>query len=198
MDIAAACHTGRVSTGPTCAPLPSALRAALREGFAVRTLHTGRRTGAPRMVETTFAWDGADHLVLSGYPGARDWVANLAANPRASVLVPTEQAVYAIPVRARVLRARRERVPHLLRFVGRWARRMGAQGWILLAAVGLLRAHHALRLPWWGPYAIAARLLERMPCVELTFTGAPRAVDARAQDASEPVSVRVDTPRPIP
>jgi deazaflavin-dependent oxidoreductase (nitroreductase family) len=187
-----------VSTGPTCAPLPSALRAALREGFAVRTLHTGRRTGAPRMVETTFAWDGADHLVLSGYPGARDWVANLAANPRASVLVPTEQAVYAVPVRARVLRARRERVPHLLRFVGRWARRMGPQGWVLRGAVCLLRAHHALRLPWWGPYAIAARLLERMPCVELTFTGAPRAVDARAQDASEAVSVRVDTPRPIP
>jgi deazaflavin-dependent oxidoreductase (nitroreductase family) len=178
-----------VRTAPTPTPLPLALRAALREGFAVRTLHTGRRTGQPRMVETTFVWDGAERVVLSGYPGARDWVANLAAHPEASVLVPTRAGVYALPVRARVLRERRERISPLLRFIGHWAGRMGPRGWGLRALVGVLRAHHALRLPWWGPHALAVRVLDRMPCVELVITGAPRLLDppeaAGTQDAPQ-------------
>ncbi|MEK9659655.1 MAG: hypothetical protein VW450_06915 [Chloroflexota bacterium] len=174
-----------MSTAPPPATLPAPLRSALREGFVVRTLHTGRRTGAPRMVETTYAWDGGEHLLLSGYPGTRDWVANLAERPSATVLVPTLQGVYAIAVEARVLRDRHERTPHLLRFVGRWALRMGPRGWGMAAAVGMLRIHNTLRLPWWGPYALAVRVLDRMPCVELTFIGRPRRLDGDDADAQQ-------------
>ena len=57
------------------------LRVILEDSFYIRTTMIRRRSGGPRTVETTYYWNGDDEVVLSGYPGPRDWVANINANP---------------------------------------------------------------------------------------------------------------------
>ncbi|MDP6824159.1 MAG: nitroreductase family deazaflavin-dependent oxidoreductase, partial [Dehalococcoidia bacterium] len=67
--------------------MPEELRRILDSSFVLRTTMTRRRSGGLRTVETTYTWDGVDRIYLSGYPGPRDWVASMGANP--SVLVTT-------------------------------------------------------------------------------------------------------------
>ena len=152
--------------------LPDALRRTLRESFVVRVSHRGRRTGIPRVLETTYVWDGALRVYLSGYPGRRDWVANMAADPSVTLYTIEGQPRYQVPVMARVLRGRDERMPHVLAFVERWASR-GAGGWPLRLVLRAVRLNWALRLPWWGPFYPVRRLLDAMPCVELEIVGEP-------------------------
>ena len=59
---------------------PDELQRILRDSFALRTTLT-RKTGQRRTIETTYWWDGAREIALSGFPGKRDWVASLARNP---------------------------------------------------------------------------------------------------------------------
>ncbi len=132
----------------------------------------GRRSGVTRVVETTYVWNGGPQLYLSGYPGARDWVANMRAHPDVTVHTVEGNRWYDIPGRARVVRSREERTPYVLAFIDRWSSRGGAGlpfQWTLKA----VRINHRLRLPWWGPFYLVRRILDRMPCVEITFTGAP-------------------------
>ncbi len=154
--------------------LPDDLRRTLETSFVLRTTMVRRRSGTERTVETTYTWDGHGRVYLSGYPGRRDWVANMAANPAVTVSTVEGERCYEIPATARVLRDRDERVPHLLAFIERWVERPGfprRRFGFLLAAV---RLNRRLRLPWWGPFYPVRRVLDRMPCVELTFAGAPR------------------------
>lgn len=132
-----------------------------------------RRSGIPRTVETTYVWDGGRHLVLSGYPGKRDWVANMKANPLLTVHTVEGETCYDIQGKARVLRDRDERTPLLLNFIEHWAKRPGYPRWQFAIILGVLRAHRALRLPWWGPFAMARRTFDRMPCVEIELLGDP-------------------------
>ena len=163
---------------PTPSPaLPDALRRALRESFVVRVSHRGRRTGIRRVLETTFTWDGGLRVYLSGYPGRRDWVANMAADPHVTLHTVEAHPRYDVPARARVLNrgtegARDERTDHILAFVQRWANR-GAGGLPLRLALRAVRLNRALRLPWWGPFYLARRVLDAMPCVELEIVGQP-------------------------
>ena len=60
--------------------LPPDLQRILRDSFFIRTTLT-RRDGSARTIETTYYWDGAQSIVLSGYPGKRDWVASMARAP---------------------------------------------------------------------------------------------------------------------
>ncbi len=152
--------------------LPDALRRILRQSFVVRVSHRGRRTGIQRVLETTYVWDGGVRVYLSGYPGRRDWVANMAADPHVTLYTVEARPGYAVPVEARVLRGREERTPHVLAFVERWASR-GAGGWPLRLALRAVRLNRALRLPWWGPFYPVRRLLDAMPCVELEIVGEP-------------------------
>jgi hypothetical protein len=155
------------------APLPDDLRASLARDFFIRFTVKGRRTGIPRTTETTFVWDGGARLYISGYPGTRDYIANLAADPRIVVHTVERGVYYDIPATARVLRDRRERTPHLLAFLDRWATRPEAPRPLFRCAVASIRLNHRLRLPWWGPFWVARRILDRMPCAELTFDGPP-------------------------
>ncbi len=59
--------------------LPDDLKQILNDSFVLRTTLI-RKSGAPRTIETTYYWDGANRIVLSGYPGKRDWVASIAVN----------------------------------------------------------------------------------------------------------------------
>ena len=93
----------------------------LRNGFVMHTTLSRKRTGGNYNLETTFVWDGADCLYLSGYPGKRDWVANMASNPQVVVHIYCGEVIWDIYSYATVLRDRDERIPHLLNFINHWA-----------------------------------------------------------------------------
>jgi deazaflavin-dependent oxidoreductase (nitroreductase family) len=154
--------------------LPEDVRTILRRSFFIRTTMRGRRSGRPRTVETTYVWDGGTRLYLSGYPGRRDWVANMAANPDVMLHTVEGSRWYDVPAYARVLRDRNERLQHLLAFIEHWASRMGRERYCMKFALWSIRANRALHLPWWGPFYAARRILDRMPCVEVTIVGPPR------------------------
>jgi len=153
--------------------LTADLRRILSGSFFLRTSMIRRRTGTLRTVETTYVWDGQDRLYLSGYPGRRDWVANMAANPEVTIHTVESEPWYDIPASARVIRDRSERLPHLLSFIEHWTSRPGFPRRGFQFAIWAMRFHHRLHLPWCGPFWFARRILDHMPCVEVTFTGEP-------------------------
>ena len=152
--------------------LPNELRSSLASAFFIRLTTVGRRTGRSRTTETTYVWDGDRTITVSGYPGRPDWLANMAANPRV-VVHTVEGAGYDIAAMARVLRERDERTPPLLAFLERWASRPEAPRALFSLLVRAIRLNLSLRLPWWGPYYLVRRIMDRMPCVEITFVSAP-------------------------
>jgi hypothetical protein len=154
-------------------PLPSDLRDILASSFFIRFSGKGRRSGRIRTTETTYVWDGARTLYVSGYPGKRDWVANLSADPFTTVHTVEGPVGYDIEATARVLMARSDRVPHLLAFINRWATRPGARHPLLGLFVRTISFNRRLHLPWWGPFYLVRRVLDRMPCVEIVLTGTP-------------------------
>ena len=150
---------------------------------------TRRSDKTPRTVETTYVWDKGDCIYLSGYPGKRDWVASMAANPQVTVHTveaPAGGHRYDIPATARVLRDRDERLPHLLGFIERWTGRPGFPRGGFQLALAMIRLNRRLRLPWWGPFYAARKVLDQMPCVELTFTGPPVVRPGGPPPLSEP------------
>lgn len=153
--------------------MPAEVRAILAASFVVRFTIKGRRSGLMRTTETTYVWDGAGRIYISGYPGRRDWVANAAANAVVAVHTVEGPRSYEIPARARVILDRGERIPHLLAFIDHWAARPGAPGGLFGLVLTLVRLNRRLRLPWWGPFYLVRRVLDQMPCVELTFDGPP-------------------------
>ncbi len=153
------------------AVLPSDLSRALSSDFLLRVTMARRRSGGPRTVELTFARSGERAVVLSGYPGERDWVANIAANPEVVLHTVHGPRFYDIPAIARRVTERNERTPLLLAFLGRWGRRSGLMGPLLIASLWAIRLNRALRLPWWGPFYPMRRLMDRMPCLEARFVG---------------------------
>ena len=161
---------------PSPAPLadiPEELHRILDFSFVLRTTMTRRRSGGTRTVETTYTWDGDRSVYLSGYPGSRDWVANMAANSSVTVTTVEGERNYVIAATARVLRDRDERVGHLLAFIDRWVERPGFPRKRFRFLLGAIRLNRRLRLPWWGPFYPVRRILDRMPCVELRFIGEP-------------------------
>lgn len=145
----------------------------LEHSFAVRTTMSRRKSGGHYTLETTFVWDGHDCIYLSGYPDTRDWVANMASDPNVTVHIAYGGTQYDIPAQAVVLHDHDERMPHLLDFISHWAKRGGVQGWPFQLFLVTVRLNRALHLPWWGPFWLARRIFDRMPCVQITFTGEP-------------------------
>lgn len=155
------------------APLPDELRAILRDSFFIRTATRGRRSGHAYLFETTYVWDGDRTVYLSGYPGRRDWVANIAVDPNVVLHTVEGGAWYAIPAQGRVVRGREERLPYLLAFIERWTVRGVAPRPLFRLALGAIRLNRRLHLPWWGPFYVARRIFDGMPCVEVRMTGLP-------------------------
>ena len=83
----------------------------LRDSFCIRTSMIRRRSGGTRTVETTYHWDGARQIVLSGYPGPRDWVANINANPTVTLHTAEFEPSFDIPGRGRGTVGHNERLP---------------------------------------------------------------------------------------
>jgi deazaflavin-dependent oxidoreductase (nitroreductase family) len=93
------------------------VREELDRGQLIDITTRGRRTGLLRRIELTFHnVDG--RVVISGHPGRpRDWLANLAANPRLTFHLKG-RLVADLPARARIITDRLER-ERLLRPIAR-------------------------------------------------------------------------------
>jgi hypothetical protein len=166
-------------------PLPDPLRQILNDSFYLRTtLH--RRDGTSRVIETTYYWDGDSTVVLSGYPGKRDWVASIARNPEVSLHTVEFKPGYDVTAIARVVRARDQRLPYLLKFIERWTARPGFPRRRFQLLLGSVKLNRRLKLPWWGPFVFARRIFDQMPCVVITFTGEPVRRDGPPPALSEP------------
>jgi len=158
------------------ADLPDDLRRILDESFAIRTT-LRRKDGSPRTLETTYGWEGGDFIVLSGFPGPRDWVASLANDPEVTLHTVEGAPGYDIPGRARVLRDREARMPRLIAFIERWSERPGFPRRRFGLLLGAVKANRRCGLPWWGPFYLARRIFDAMPCVVIDFVGPPRRRD---------------------
>ena len=144
----------------------------LRGSFAIRTTFR-RKDGSLRTLETTYGWMEGRELILSGFPGRRDWVASLARQHEVMVHTVEGSVGFDIAARARVLRDREERLPYLFAFVERWSLRPGFPRRRFGFLLGSVRMNRRLGLPWWGPFYLARRIFDAMPCVVLTLEGQP-------------------------
>jgi deazaflavin-dependent oxidoreductase (nitroreductase family) len=154
--------------------MPKTFEEILRDSFYLRVTMLRKKSGTPRTVELTYVWDGKDRVVLSGFPGRRDWVANMGANPEVVVHTVEFNPWFDIRARARAVNNRRERLPHLLTYIEHWSKRPGYRRPVVLCVIRAVRINRALRLPMWGPFWLLRRkIFDPMPCVELTFTSKP-------------------------
>ena len=165
-------------------------RRVLDASFVIRVTHRGRRSGLPRVLESTYCWDRVGKIYLSGYPGRRDWVANMAADPDVTVYTVEGGWWFAAPAIARVVRSREERLPYITEYVRHWLRLGGGQRRLIRWALAAVRVNRALHLPWWGPFYCVRRTFDAMPCVELTLTGPPIALDSPPPEPTLPPGVR--------
>jgi hypothetical protein len=153
--------------------LPAKLEKILSDSFYIRTTLT-RKNGTPRTIETTYVWiqeNGVNKIILSGYPGKRDWVASMARNAKVTVHSVEFEPWFDIPAEAVVVRELNEKLPKIFAFIERWSVRPGFPRLKFKLLLGAVKINRALRLPWWGPFIIAKRIFSGMPCVEITFTG---------------------------
>ena len=128
----------------------------------------------PRTSETTFVWNKDDgSLIVSGYPGKRDWIANMMANPDVTLHTVQSGLYYDIPARAEVLTRPEDRIGPLIAFLERWADRPEAPRSIFSLAVRAIRINRKLKLPWWGPFWMVRKLFDRMPCARLAIVSPP-------------------------
>jgi deazaflavin-dependent oxidoreductase (nitroreductase family) len=110
---------------------------------------TGRRSGQPRRIEIVFYRLG-DDIYLSGIPApkTRDWLANLAAQPRFTFHLKNG-VVADLPATAEVITDPAERRRVLAVFAGEFNRRRGPDS------------------PW--PEAVLDEWAERSPLAKVTF-----------------------------
>jgi deazaflavin-dependent oxidoreductase (nitroreductase family) len=113
---------------------------------------TGRRSGKPRRIEIWF-YRFEDSIYLSGQPGSRtrDWLANLAADPRFTFHLK-HGIVADLPAVATVITDPRERRRVLTSFVDDFNRRHGPDGS--------------------GPEADLEEWVQRSPLARVTFVAA--------------------------
>lgn len=152
--------------------IPAELQQILSDSFYIRTTLI-RKDESPRTIETTYVWDGANKILLSGYPGKRDWVASMSKNNEVTVHSVEFEPWFDIPAHARVVKDLDEKFPKVVSFIEHWAKRPGFPRTRFKILLGAVKINRILKLPWWGPFMIAKRIFNGMPCVEITFTGNP-------------------------
>lgn len=96
------------------------IAAALRQGGIIDITTTGRRSGRPRRIEIAFFHvDG--RVYITGLPGRRAWLANLAADPRL-VFHLKRGPVADLPATARIVTHEAERRPVMEHVTEVWGR----------------------------------------------------------------------------
>jgi len=99
---------------------PAAVRAALQKGGVSDITTRGRRSGRLRRIEIVFhAIDG--RIYITGMPGRRDWLANLAADPRL-IFHLKRGPVADLPATARIVTDPVERRPVMESVTRLWGR----------------------------------------------------------------------------
>jgi len=94
--------------------------ASIRNGQLIDLTTTGRRSGGAKRLEIViFSFDG--RLYISGMPGRRGWLANVAADPRITVHLK-DDVVADLSGRARVISDPAERRGLLQRITRHWRR----------------------------------------------------------------------------
>ena len=107
---------------------PSSVAQALRRGGVIDITTTGRRTGQPRRIEIVFFHvDG--RVYITGLPGKRAWLANLAADPRL-IFHLKKRVVADLPATARIVTDEVERRPVLTRVCKTWNRQAQTEDFI--------------------------------------------------------------------
>ena len=178
---------GHMSDSNSPSRLPAQLEEILSNSFYIRTTLT-RKNGTERTIETTYVWlreDGVNKIILSGYPGKRDWVASMSNNSTVTVHSVEFEPWFDIPAEARVIRDLNEKLPRIFAFIEHWSLRPGFPRKKIKVLLGAVKINRALGLPWWGPFILAKRIFTEMPCVEITFTGEPV---LRVTDGPPPLS----------
>jgi deazaflavin-dependent oxidoreductase (nitroreductase family) len=101
-------------------PDQSGISAALQQGGIIDITTTGRQSGQPRRIEIVF-FSFDDRVYISGMPGRRAWLANLAADPR--LVFHLKRGVAAdLPATARIITDPAERRPIIERVCATWNR----------------------------------------------------------------------------
>ena len=104
------------------------IRAALSEGGVIDITTTGRTSGQPRRIEIVFHNIGG-RIYISGMPGTRGWIANLAADPHLTFHLK-KGLQKDLPASARIITDPAERQPILEHVVDAWNRRPQLQAFL--------------------------------------------------------------------
>jgi deazaflavin-dependent oxidoreductase (nitroreductase family) len=104
------------------------VRDALRQGHTIDITTNGRKSGKPSRIEIAFQnIDGT--IYISGFPGKRDWYANLIANP--AFTFHLKQNVSAdLPATARPITDPAERRTVFIPFLANWDRSPEIEKWM--------------------------------------------------------------------
>ncbi len=95
-------------------------RTVIDNGQIIDLTTTGRQSGEAKRIEIViFLLDG--RLYISGMPGPRAWLANVAADPRVTIHLKGDVTAD-LPGRARVISDPEERRPLLQRITRHWRR----------------------------------------------------------------------------
>jgi deazaflavin-dependent oxidoreductase (nitroreductase family) len=110
----------------TEAALPDDVRQALATDRIIDITTTGRQTGQARRLETWLYRAGGKYY-LTGRPGRRGWLANIAANPALTVHIKTS-ATADLPATGRVIGDEAARRAILTEILGELRARVEASG----------------------------------------------------------------------
>ncbi len=154
--------------------IPSELVKILNKSFLIRISLKGSKTKILRIVELTYYWDGHKKIFLSGYPGKRDWVANMKTHQNVTLHTVEFEPKWDIKSKARIVENQEEKIQYILKYIERWSKRPGYPRIFIQFAIKMIYLNKKLKLPWWGPFWIAKRIFYQMPCVEIEFQGIPK------------------------
>lgn len=131
--------------------MDESVRQALATDRIIDITTTGRQTGQPRRLET-WLYRASGTLYLTGRPGRRSWLANIAADPALTVHIKTS-ATADLPATGRVIHDEAERRMILTEILDEARARIEATGGDT------------------SPYDVEA-WVARAPLVEVTLAGA--------------------------
>ncbi|MCO5176040.1 MAG: nitroreductase/quinone reductase family protein [Thermomicrobiales bacterium] len=104
------------------------IRAQLQQGHTIDITTTGRKSGNPTRIEIAFQnIDGT--VYISGFPGRRDWYANLVADPDFTFHLKKDVQAD-LPARARPITNTAERRKILTTFTANWDRASEVDAWV--------------------------------------------------------------------
>lgn len=140
---------------------------ALQNDFLIDLTTFGRNTGRPHTIECRFMYENGK-VYVSGFPGKRDWLANVTKNPK--VFIRLKQSIdVAIAAEGRVVTSEKERRPLLARYMEFWTPINPVEKALRFVVISLTKFWVKTRLPLWGPMLPISRIMKKMPLVEFTL-----------------------------